>query len=288
MKNEPFVIERTYNAPVARVWKAITDKDQMKQWYFDIPEFKAEKGFEFQFYGADGDCNDYLHLCKILEVIPNKKLSHTWTYEKVPGHSVVTIELFDEDGKTRLKLTHEGLESFPANLPTFARESFSAGWTEIMGTSLPDFVEWDFIKRSVDIKASPETVWQVLTNPEYNIEWAKAFFEGTTVSSTWQKGDAVTWYIPGGSVAAKGMVLDSQPGALIKVGFYDDNNDAPPTPPGEYQEVYELQPNQDGCTLSIASGPLAKKYLKQHAPMWEKAMEYIKSLSENKVTIPQS
>ena len=52
MSTNPFVIERTYNAPVERVWKAITDMDQMKQWYFDFEEFKPEKGFEFQFYGG--------------------------------------------------------------------------------------------------------------------------------------------------------------------------------------------------------------------------------------------
>ena len=27
----PLVIERTYNAPAETVWKALTDKDQMKQ-----------------------------------------------------------------------------------------------------------------------------------------------------------------------------------------------------------------------------------------------------------------
>lgn len=31
MKPEPFVIERTFNAPIERVWKAITDREQMKQ-----------------------------------------------------------------------------------------------------------------------------------------------------------------------------------------------------------------------------------------------------------------
>jgi uncharacterized protein YndB with AHSA1/START domain len=36
MKNEPFVIERTLNASAERVWKAITDKDQMKEWYFNL------------------------------------------------------------------------------------------------------------------------------------------------------------------------------------------------------------------------------------------------------------
>ena len=52
MNNEPFVIERTYNAPVEKVWKAITDNDLMKQWYFKIAAFKPEVGFEFSFDGG--------------------------------------------------------------------------------------------------------------------------------------------------------------------------------------------------------------------------------------------
>jgi hypothetical protein len=39
-----------------------------------------------------------------------------------------------------LKLTHEGLETFP-KLPAYARKNFEAGWTELLGSSLKDFVE---------------------------------------------------------------------------------------------------------------------------------------------------
>lgn len=34
--------EETYGAPLEKVWNAITDKDRMRQWYFDIPDFKGE------------------------------------------------------------------------------------------------------------------------------------------------------------------------------------------------------------------------------------------------------
>ncbi len=140
MTNEPFVIERTYNAPIERVWNAITTKEAMKQWYFDIAEFEPVVGFEFKFKGTDGDCNEYIHLCKITEVIPNQKLQHTWTYEGHEGSTLVTIELFAEDDKTRLKLTHDGIETLP-NLPAFAKNNFAQGWTEIIGKSLKEFVE---------------------------------------------------------------------------------------------------------------------------------------------------
>jgi uncharacterized protein YndB with AHSA1/START domain len=139
MNKEPFVIERTYDAPVDKVWQAITDKDKMKQWYFDFAEFKPEVGFEWQFYGGTEE-KQYLHLCKITEVIPGKKLSHTWKYEGYPGDSLLTFELFAEGDKTRLKLTHEGLHTFPADDPNFARESFSAGWNYIIGKSLEEYL----------------------------------------------------------------------------------------------------------------------------------------------------
>ncbi len=139
--NTPIVIERTYNAPVSIVWKAITDKTQMKEWYFDIAEFKPEVGFEFQFWGAKDEVTKYLHLCKIIEVIPGKKLVHTWRYDGYEGDTTLTFELFAEGDKTRLKLTHQGFETFPASNPDLAKHNFVEGWTHITGISLKNYVE---------------------------------------------------------------------------------------------------------------------------------------------------
>ena len=146
MKNEPFVIERTYKAPIDVVWRAITDRDEMKQWYFDIPVFKPEVGFEFNFTAGDGK-KDFLHLCKVLEVIPGKKLSYSWRYHDQPGNSIVTFELFAEGTHTKLRLTHSGLESFPQNDPSFAVESFASGWEHIIGKSLASYVERETVDR---------------------------------------------------------------------------------------------------------------------------------------------
>ena len=136
---EAVVVERTFNAPVTRVWKALTDVEQVRVWYFDLKEFKPEVGFEFEFV-VEHEGMTYHHLCKVTEVIPQKKLAYTWRYKGYEGNSLVTIELFAEGDKTRLKLTHEGLDSFP-KLPSFARNSFEAGWTEIIGSELKKFLE---------------------------------------------------------------------------------------------------------------------------------------------------
>ena len=140
MEKQPFTIERTYNASVEKVWKAITDKDQMKQWYFDLAAFKPEVGFEFKFEGGPPG-KTYTHVCKITEVQVNKKLAHSWRYEGYEGNSFVTWELVPEGKKTRVKLTHDGLETFPASNSDFAKKNFATGWNEIVGTSLKKFVE---------------------------------------------------------------------------------------------------------------------------------------------------
>jgi uncharacterized protein YndB with AHSA1/START domain len=140
MKTEPFVIERTLNAPAEKVWKAITDQEQMKQWYFDIADFKPEVGFEFTFNGGSEE-KTYVHLCKITKVEPGKLLQYSWRYKDYPGTSFVTFELFPEGNATRIKLTHEGIETFPQDSKDFAKESFAAGWTYIIGKSIVEFVE---------------------------------------------------------------------------------------------------------------------------------------------------
>jgi uncharacterized protein YndB with AHSA1/START domain len=139
MEAAPFVIERTYNVVIDKVWQAITDKNKMKQWYFNLAEFKLEVGFEFQFVGGTEN-KTYLHICRITEVIPGKKLTHTWKYDGYPGESYVTFELFDEGDKTRLKLTHAGLETFPPE-PDFAKTNFEMGWADILGRSLKEYLE---------------------------------------------------------------------------------------------------------------------------------------------------
>ena len=133
------IIERTLNASVAKVWKALTDVDQMRQWYFDLKEFKPEVGFEFEFV-VEHEGNTYHHLCRITEVISQKKIAYTWRYKGEAGDSLVTLELFPEGDKTRLRLTHTGIETFPKT-PAYARKNFEAGWTAIVGTELKQFVE---------------------------------------------------------------------------------------------------------------------------------------------------
>jgi uncharacterized protein YndB with AHSA1/START domain len=133
------IVERTLDAPIAKVWSALTDVDQMRQWYFDLKEFKPEVGFEFEFV-VEHEGNTYHHLCEVTEVVAQKKIAYTWRYKGEPGDSLVTFELSPEGERTRLKVTHTGIESFPKT-PAYARKNFESGWTTIIGSELKQFIE---------------------------------------------------------------------------------------------------------------------------------------------------
>ena len=135
-----FIIERIVNTPHYLVWKAITDFKFLKQWMPFFPDFKPEVGFEISFkLGRDED-HQYTHICKVLEVIPHKKLTYTWYYDGYPGRSHVTFELFPEGEKTKVVLTHTITEDFPANNPDFDKKNFAEGWIYTID-GLKKFVE---------------------------------------------------------------------------------------------------------------------------------------------------
>lgn len=141
MKNQPIALERLLNAPIQKVWTAITNKDEMKQWYFDLVEFKPEIGFQFQFTGGPQDGVQYLHLCEVTDVIPEKKLTYSWRYQGYPGNSFVTFELIAQNEQTLLRLTHTGLETFPQDNEDFASQNFVEGWNHIVNISLKNHLE---------------------------------------------------------------------------------------------------------------------------------------------------
>ena len=145
MHSEPITVERTFTIQPSKLWKILTDESEMKKWYFDIPGFKPNVGFEFRFYGGPEEGRQYLHICRVTEVIFERKLSYTWRYDGYPGNSLVTFEIENDNGEGRLTLKHEGLESFPQDNVDFNRVNFEAGWNQIIHESLAGYIEKDSV-----------------------------------------------------------------------------------------------------------------------------------------------
>jgi uncharacterized protein YndB with AHSA1/START domain len=172
LENGPVVVERTYGASIDDVWKAITEIGQMKQWYMPaLRAFEPRVGFETQFT-VEHEGNKFPHVWKVTEVVPGKKIAYTWKFPGHPGESLATFELFAEGENTRLKLTHNGLETHDGrNNPALARKNFKWGWNEL-GNELEKFLARDIafvIERVFD--APRDLVWKVYTDPEHLKHW---------------------------------------------------------------------------------------------------------------------
>jgi len=139
-KDTTIIIEQVFNNSVDEVWAAITELDQMKQWFFDnIEAFKPEVGFETQFDVHSGE-RLFRHLWKITEVMPNRKIKYNWKYEGFEGDSNVIFELFEENKQVRLKLSCEIIEDFPSDVPEFKRESCIGGWNYFIKERLLEYL----------------------------------------------------------------------------------------------------------------------------------------------------
>lgn len=140
--NHPIVVEETYRATPDRVWAALSVRDRMVEWYFDMIEaFEPHVGFETRFTVSTGE-REFVHVWTVTEMRENERLAYRWRYDNYDGDGNVTFEISEEGESTKLRLTAVVTEPFlPADLPEFQRESAVAGWKYLLKESLKSYLE---------------------------------------------------------------------------------------------------------------------------------------------------
>lgn len=144
---EPVVKEIVINAPISKVWSALTEKEQIEKWLMPANDFILEAGNTFNMLGRNRGI-DYLHICKITEIIPEKKLSYTWGIKDKLSDTLVTYELEDIEGKTKLTLTHSGWDKVTLAEPGTGRDDYNNGWQFVI-PGLKKYVEDNVKPKSV-------------------------------------------------------------------------------------------------------------------------------------------
>ncbi len=134
------VVDQLFDKSIDEVWKAITELDQMKEWFFDnIPDFKPEVGFRTQF-NVKAPSRDFMHLWEVSNVIPNKMIVTNWRFEGIEGNSLVIFELTGIGTKTKLTVTNKVTTDFDDSIPEFKRESCIGGWNFFINERLVQFL----------------------------------------------------------------------------------------------------------------------------------------------------
>ncbi len=139
-EKNPVIVEQSFHVTVGQLWKAISELDLMKKWFFEnIESFSPEVGFETQFNVQSGE-RDFMHLWKLTDVVPLEKLVYSWKYEGYEGESFVCFETFISETGSCLRLTHTVTESFPQSIPEFTRENCLGGWKYFICDRLKSFL----------------------------------------------------------------------------------------------------------------------------------------------------
>jgi len=127
------VIKRNwfYNNPREEVWEYLTNAELISKWLMPN-NFKLEVGYEFEFWtnpipelSLDG--NFY---CKVIEIIPQKKLVYSWRGGPNKNNptldTIVTWNLLKAGNRTELRLVHTGFKDENGSILS----SMYNGWDE--------------------------------------------------------------------------------------------------------------------------------------------------------------
>jgi uncharacterized protein YndB with AHSA1/START domain len=118
-----------YPHPPEVVWEFLTNQELITQWLMP-GDLKPIPGHEFQLRAKPMPEMDFdgIFYCKILEVIPFKKLSYSWKFGPGNGElcdSTVNWMLTEKDNGTELLLTHR---DFKGAVSPLIFTSMEKGW----------------------------------------------------------------------------------------------------------------------------------------------------------------
>ena len=139
------VIHRVFDLPVNKVWRALTESEQFKKWWgpkgFTCPSstMEARVGGKYLNCMRGPDGKEYWSTGVVKEFIPQKKLVISDSFSDKNGNIkpaseygmpgdwprelLISFELEEADGVTKLKLHHEGI-------PEEAHDDCVKGWNE--------------------------------------------------------------------------------------------------------------------------------------------------------------
>ena len=139
---EKLFFEKSLDTSPQMVWRVLTDPQHLKVWYFDFSDqWSLEIGHVFEWTAGTPDGQIWLHRGMIIEVIPERKLSHTWEYPGYIGRAQLAWEIVPvTQTSTLLRLTFDFLIPFDDRVEALKRENFEEGWHSLMNLELPNYV----------------------------------------------------------------------------------------------------------------------------------------------------
>ncbi|RFS15191.1 SRPBCC domain-containing protein [Emticicia sp. C21] len=141
------------------------------------------------------------------------------------------------------------------------------------------------IKKSIEIDAPKEKIWDVLTQDSYTRDWLAIFSPGSFAQTDWQLGSKVTFADHTGS-GIFGRIITHEPCELLSIeydGVLNDNEEDFESKEAQLfkgaHETYRLSSKESKTLLDIESD-MSESGFESMSEAWDKALLKIKSLAE--------
>jgi uncharacterized protein YndB with AHSA1/START domain len=143
------------------------------------------------------------------------------------------------------------------------------------------------IKKSIELNATPQKVWAVLTEDANTRKWYSAFNEGSRAITTWEKGSKAVFTDEEGKGGIVGFIAENEPGKLLVIeytanlvnGVEDYDSDTAKKFIGA-REMYTLTEAGGKTRLDIELD-MDNDFFDFMDGAWDKALEIFKALAEN-------
>ena len=135
-------------------------------------------------------------------------------------------------------------------------------------------------KASTTINASPEKVWEALTNPEI----VKQYFFGTNQQSDWKKGSEITWTgeWEGKAYQDKGKILDVIPGKRLQYTYFSSMMGEEDKPENYRTVTFYLSGNGNTTEVTITQDNNKSEESRAHSEQnWKMILDALKKLLES-------
>ena len=132
----------------------------------------------------------------------------------------------------------------------------------------------------VEIDASPDEVWEALTDPDA----IKEYMFGSEVVTDWAQGSPIVWKgeYGGKQYEDRGEILEIEPGRRLKVSHFSPLSELEDVPDNYHTIVYELEPVAGGLTeLTLRQDNNSSEDEAEHSRAnWEKMLSGLKDVVE--------
>ncbi len=184
------------NAPIETVWRYLEDRDLLAAWLMRN-DFKPELGREFRFYKqASGNWDGILY-CKLVELAAPRRMAFTWNANSIGVDTLVSIDLEEVDGGTRLTLLHTNWDGAVGDLEQHMA-SHGDGWDSHLGVLQNSFdsderpaplVDWTQFRLHVAMDVQPDRVLESWTTAAGMESFFVEMMQVTSPGAALREGD---------------------------------------------------------------------------------------------------